>query len=202
MTISIGRKLAQQVIQGKFYEAGEWWPPFSVFHVAVNQFKFFVGDQDNIETFVIEAKCLKVLSVVAVSLKNKNKVRTVKRGDTRSHVIKMDKQPAAGNVVQFVGAALGSLMDQDEALAWQDLEVVNALLKNFGIKRLKGDDYETRVSKLLEHLTGEEQPLSGAELILRTTLKRTRRDTDFTKHWYEVPGDDLEEEEADEEEEE
>lgn len=197
--ISIGRKIAEKVIKGSFFETGEYWPTNSTYHIRINEFKFFESQKDGTETFVVEAKCLKVITGGKASGDGDFKIRRVRAGDTRSQVIRLVREAAVGNVIQFVGVALGVLFQRDEPLTWQDPATVNKLLKKFGLKRYKKDDEAVRMSRLLEYLTGEDQPFSGLEMILSTRDKPTNKGGIFTLHWYELLVDEDEPDEDDDE---
>lgn len=196
---SLGRKLAKQILTGESYKKGVWWPPNTEAVIQVQVFTHF-EDKVGIDCFAIEAKCVELLAGGAQWKEpgDDGYAPQVREGTERSDVIKMNKMPAFGNVNQFVGAALGSLMGYDRELSeWPDLSVMKALLHYFeqeAPEPKKDEDDEQYYARIAGLLLGiltdpQMQPFSGIYLMLRTTEHTTANNIIITKKWYSVPPD-------------
>lgn len=195
----IGAKLAKELMNAEVFERGELWPNGQYEDCTVHAFKFGESRTDACNYFVLEAVCGDVVSGGEGYTSNNGKViRTVKTGDVRSHVIKMNKKAAGGNVVQMLMGLFGSAFGMGENTPWQDRRTMLSLLKHFGVKaKTKGLTDEDVLDLLFGALTGEDQPLAGTPFHLRVFPNNAGT---FTIHHYEAVGKSEEEDEEEDEE--
>jgi hypothetical protein len=145
---------------GKFSEinkhsqagGGNWWKPGN-YRARISSVKFQNGFKG--EAYIIECEVLRSSNP------------DIKIGETRSQVIKLDKESALGNIASFLRVCqailTGEGLDNPEALKVDESDVI--------------DSY------------GADQPLVGVEIDVNAIDIMTKKGTPFTKIVYAVTAD-------------
>jgi hypothetical protein len=180
--MKLGKALVKSILEGKAYGQGRFAPPGS-YNVEVQAFSFFESDNKQGEIFKIEFKVEEVLFGGLEWTKGENPAPAVTSpGDERVQLIMMKFQAAAGDVANFVGAALGVYLEMGDSVDWQDYEVLESLLTHFDVDpsafadiKKTDDRHGAMAGALLEALVDpERQPFSGLKLRLDTVDKLTK----------------------------
>jgi hypothetical protein len=189
-TINLGKALVKQLLDGKAYGTGKFSPPGS-YDATVNAFSYFESSTNQGAIFKVEYTIDETRSGGHEWTKGQQPYPTVEPpGDERVQLMMMKHQPAAGDVANFVSAALGVWLEMGAPVPWQDPEVLDTLLEHFGIDKAQFDSIRKEDERHLAKggallgalIDPENQVFSGVKLRLNTTEKLTKAN----KQWVVV----------------